>query len=184
MARRLTDTEKWNDPWFFELPGEMKLLWLFMLDTCDHAGIWKLQLSRFNSQTGFHIMHSDLVKFFGDRLYEINQHTFVIPKFIKFQYPTFNPEKNKAHLGVVRGLSYYNVSFDALIYMLDFPGKESSTIGPCKPLARGTGIGTGTGVGIGIGIGIGTGEDERCKKDSMEGPGFFDSASIPDLVNK
>jgi hypothetical protein len=33
---------KWEDPWFRKLPPEKKLLWLFIADKCDNAGVWKV----------------------------------------------------------------------------------------------------------------------------------------------
>lgn len=39
---RLTDGDKWDDPWFAELPIELKCLWQFICDKCDSAGVWKV----------------------------------------------------------------------------------------------------------------------------------------------
>ena len=40
MSKRFTDTEKWQRPWFRGLPVDYKMAWLYILDTCDIAGIW------------------------------------------------------------------------------------------------------------------------------------------------
>jgi hypothetical protein len=40
MAKRFTDSEKWNRPWFRKLPTKYKLLWLYILDHCDMSGVW------------------------------------------------------------------------------------------------------------------------------------------------
>lgn len=42
MSKRFTDTEKWNDPWFRNMSNEHKLLWYYLCDNCDNAGIWKV----------------------------------------------------------------------------------------------------------------------------------------------
>jgi hypothetical protein len=39
MAKRLTDSNKWNDSWFTNLPMDIKLVWIYLLDACDHAGV-------------------------------------------------------------------------------------------------------------------------------------------------
>lgn len=44
MAKRFTDSNKWEDPWFRKLPIEYRLLWIFILDRCDVAGVWKVDL--------------------------------------------------------------------------------------------------------------------------------------------
>lgn len=33
---------KWEDPWFRKLSAEKKLLWQFICDKCDNAGVWKV----------------------------------------------------------------------------------------------------------------------------------------------
>ena len=44
MAKRFTDTEKWKKPFIRGLEGAYKLLWLYICDDCDHAGIWQVDL--------------------------------------------------------------------------------------------------------------------------------------------
>lgn len=43
--RRFTETQKWDDPWFRELPGSHKLVFLYILDRCNNAGFWEVDLS-------------------------------------------------------------------------------------------------------------------------------------------
>ena len=85
MAKRFTDSTKWNDDWFFNLKNEEKLAWIYILDTCDHAGIWKKNLRLLNFQIGSNFVEDDLNKVFATKFIEINDKWF-IPKFIKFQY--------------------------------------------------------------------------------------------------
>ena len=40
MGKRFTATTKWDDPWYQELTPINKCFWHFILDKCDHAGIW------------------------------------------------------------------------------------------------------------------------------------------------
>ena len=42
MAKRFTDSTKWDDPFFADLSNDYKLLWIYILDKCDHAGIYKV----------------------------------------------------------------------------------------------------------------------------------------------
>ena len=44
MAKRFTDNEKWQKRFFRDLPMEYKLLWIYILDDCNHAGIWDVDL--------------------------------------------------------------------------------------------------------------------------------------------
>jgi len=42
--KRFTETEKWNDPWFRKLPGVHKLTFLFLIENCNNAGFYELDL--------------------------------------------------------------------------------------------------------------------------------------------
>lgn len=85
MAKRFTDTTKWNDNWFFNLKNEEKLAWIYILDTCDHAGIWEKNLRLLNFQIGSTFVEDDFNLIFKGKFIEINNKWF-IPNFIKFQY--------------------------------------------------------------------------------------------------
>lgn len=41
MAKRYTDTEKWESRSFSGLDPDMKLVYLYILDRCDTTGVWK-----------------------------------------------------------------------------------------------------------------------------------------------
>jgi len=97
MAKRFTDSEKWNDPWFCELNSNDKLFWIYIIDNCDHAGIWKVNWPLVK----FHI--KDFVfnkQVFNGRIKELSSDTWFISKFIDFQYGELN-EINRAHLSVI-----------------------------------------------------------------------------------
>jgi hypothetical protein len=157
MAKRFTDSDKWRDPWFSDLTIEEKLFWLFILDTCDHAGIWKDQTKYFNYLNNSNLLLIDIITKFNSRIFQIGDSVYFIPKFISFQYPNFNPEKNNAHKGVIKSLLYNGAPqglIEGLVCNSLNIGKE---LGAKEGLGRVTGIGIGIGLGIGIGKGIGIG---------------------------
>ena len=45
MAKRFTDTDKWKKKWFRELKPISKCFWSYLLDNCNHAGIWEVDIS-------------------------------------------------------------------------------------------------------------------------------------------
>ncbi|CAK0768479.1 hypothetical protein CCP3SC15_380001 [Gammaproteobacteria bacterium] len=97
MAKRFTATEKWNDPWFSDLSDKEKLFWIYLLDNCNHAGIWDVnwRLIKFHIAGFFYKAES-----FKDRIYEISESKWFIPKFIDFQYGELNPE-NRVHSSII-----------------------------------------------------------------------------------
>jgi hypothetical protein len=110
MAKRFTDTEKWKKPFIRNLSAPYKLLWLYICDDCDHAGIWQVDIDVARIRIGEDINEKDAVKFLGDKLVRIdNGNKWYIPSFIDFQYPSgLNPD-NKAHGGIIKILQKYNL---------------------------------------------------------------------------
>lgn len=110
MAKRFTDNQKWNKPFFRSLQPAYKILWLYILDECDHAGIWQIDLDVAKIKTGIaNLTLEDVVKYFGDRVvvFDNNEKIF-IQDFIDFQYGTLNPV-NRAHASVLSLLSKYKL---------------------------------------------------------------------------
>lgn len=89
MAKRLTDSNKWNDNWFNELPADVKLIWLYILDTCDHAGVYKVSFKSIRFYTGTERTETEIIEYLKDRIYIAEGNKWFIPKFITFQYKNF-----------------------------------------------------------------------------------------------
>jgi hypothetical protein len=85
VSKRLTDSRKWDDEWFLELSLKHKMLWLYILDKCDHAGFFKPNMKLATFCIGEKITLEEMKTVFKDRIYESGSKWF-IPKFITFQY--------------------------------------------------------------------------------------------------
>lgn len=86
MAKRFTDSEKWRDKWFRGLPAEHKLVWLYILDNCDHAGVLELDEELAEFQIGSVI---DWPAFFvaaNGRVERLGQDKLWVVRFIQYQY--------------------------------------------------------------------------------------------------
>ena len=92
MAKRFTDTEKWNDDWYFSLTNDYKAVWQWLLDNCNHAGICKRNIRLMNFMCNTNITEVELVKVMENRILIINNNWF-IPKFLKFQYSSLGNER-------------------------------------------------------------------------------------------
>ncbi len=110
MAKRFTDTEKWKKPFIRSLQGAYKLLWMYICDDCDHAGIWQVDIEIAGIRVGDTIDEKKAVKLFGEKIILLdNGSKWFIPSFIEFQYPSgLNPD-NKAHGGIIKVLNKYNL---------------------------------------------------------------------------
>ena len=85
MAKRLTDTEKWNDDWYLSLDNDYRIIWQWLLDNCNHAGICKRNIKLLNVMCNTNISEPELIEKMVDRVVAEGNDWF-IPKFLKFQY--------------------------------------------------------------------------------------------------
>lgn len=68
MAKRFSDTEKWKKPLLRSLPTEYKLLWIYILDDCDHAGIWHVDEDIASLRIGKKISIEKAEELFSDQI--------------------------------------------------------------------------------------------------------------------
>jgi hypothetical protein len=109
MAKRFTDTDKWKKTFIKGLPAEYKLFWLYLLDECDHAGIWHVEFDLAVVRLGVKLSAEKARGLFTGRVVVFdNGSKWFIPDFITFQYAELNPA-NRAHKSVLQQLNKYNL---------------------------------------------------------------------------
>lgn len=100
MAKRFTDTDKWKREWFSELDNKGKLIWIYLLDQCDHRGVWFRNFKLISDQLGFKVTPEFFRDTFGDKIQFFDGDKYFIPSFVEFQYGELNPGNN-AHKSVI-----------------------------------------------------------------------------------
>lgn len=109
MPKRLTDTDKWKKKFIKSLPPEYKLFWLYLLDDCNHAGIWHVELEVAQARLGIQLSIEKIRGFFRERIVEFDGGTkWFIPDFITFQYGSLKAGNN-THNSVLHELQKYNL---------------------------------------------------------------------------
>ena len=109
MAKRFTDTDKWKKPFIRSLPAEYKIFWFYLLDDCDHAGIWHVDLEIAEIKLGTKLSLDKARGLFTGKVVEFDNGTkWFIPDFIEFQYGSLT-EKNKMYKPVYSVLQRYNL---------------------------------------------------------------------------
>jgi hypothetical protein len=89
VSKRLTNCQKWADPWFMELPPEMKLLWLYLCDSCDNSGVWIVNKKLVEILFGCFVDWSLAVNVLEGRVEVLaGGKKWWIQKFVNFQNPT------------------------------------------------------------------------------------------------
>tara|TARA_R110000803_G_scaffold102336_2_gene170414 strand:- start:548 stop:1207 length:660 start_codon:yes stop_codon:yes gene_type:complete len=109
MPKRFTDTEKWKKGFIRSLPTKYKLLWLYILDDCNHAGLWDVDLEVAEIRIGAKINTKEAIKYYSKNIKIFdNGNKWFIPKFIEFQYGQLNENVN-AHKSVIRLIEKYDL---------------------------------------------------------------------------
>jgi len=101
MAKRQTETKIWSTQrWYKKLHPYHKLVWKYLTDCCDHAGIWKVDYGQLVDDTGIEdfnlpqfiqACNTDFdpetgEKIFRERLKYVTKGIIWITGFVKFQY--------------------------------------------------------------------------------------------------
>ena len=111
--KRFTDTAKWRDSWFMDLPSKWKLAWIWIVDNCDHAGIVDANPRLMSFMVGEPIDGDEFIRAMGGRVIKPKQGKWFVPSFVKFQYGgELNPQ-NSAHRGVMKLLDGISVSYSS-----------------------------------------------------------------------
>lgn len=147
MSKRFIDTGLFDDPWFMDLSKDGKLLWIYMITRCDHAGIIELNKRLVKFQTEIKDLDT-VIQELSNRLVTLDQGftTFFIPKFITFQYPNFPNSNVNQQQGAIKQLEKYGLFEDGKLKM-----NCSSRVHQELPNSYVNGNGNGNDNGIGNG---------------------------------
>lgn len=134
MAKRFTDTDKWKKSFIKGMPAEYKLFWLYLLDECNHAGIWHVEFDLVQLRLGIQVSETKARGFFKERVVLFDAGTkWFIPDFIEFQYGKLG-SKNRAHNSVIEQLTKYDLLRHLPQYLLEDSLKEENQERGIKPL--------------------------------------------------
>jgi hypothetical protein len=112
MSKRFIDTEIFCDSWFMDLSINAKLLYIYLITNCDHAGIIDFNLKLTKTQTGIEQLGKSwgsLRQELGKSLIKLKDNYYYLTKFIKFQYPGFPKSKVNQQLGAIKRLKEFNL---------------------------------------------------------------------------
>jgi len=116
MAKRFTDSDKWHkNKWFRRLPRDGKLFWLFLCDSCDHAGIWDVDWEDVEYCLGGEVDRPELTRLVNDRIIEVagGEQWFLL-SFIEFQYHGRLDESNRVHASIIKRLTKFGINLRLL----------------------------------------------------------------------
>lgn len=157
MANRLTDTTIWKkQKWFKKLPVEYKLAWKYLTDECNHAGIWKIDISELLEDLGmdeFDFEHfleccnKDFDKKTGkgvkrQRVMHFHEDFVWLTGFMTFQYggkTQILATKNNAvpsAIAILKSFNLYDIGIMMKYYKLDAESPSKPLKAPQSPLPK------------------------------------------------
>lgn len=107
--KRFTETAKWQDEWFQDLPTKYKVFWQYICDQCDCCGVWKVNLKLAAFQIGEELDGPDLLQTFAGRIEDIGNGRWFIPQFCAFQYGTLSPN-SKPHQRIIQTAAKHGIA--------------------------------------------------------------------------
>lgn len=107
MAKRFTDTLKWQQPWFTSLGLEQKVTFFFLCDWCDRCGVWEINQPVFQLYTGIDKPVADLLEDMPNVVMLTPTKVF-LTKFVPFQYGNLSRDC-KAHNDVFGCLEKHSI---------------------------------------------------------------------------
>jgi hypothetical protein len=115
MAKRFTDTQKWTEDWYLDLPIVYKIFWIYICDNCNHAGVYKPNKRVFELLVGEKI---DLEKFLEginrdkERIIKLANGRWYLTGFIEFQYGTNLNPNNRVHRSILKLLNENDLNWE------------------------------------------------------------------------
>ena len=89
---------------------KFKLLWLYMLDDCDHAGVWHTDFEIASIRIGAEVTKEEALEVFKDKIVTFDEgEKWFFPSFIEFQYGQLN-NSNRLHGSVIKILDKYGLT--------------------------------------------------------------------------
>ncbi len=107
--KRFTETGKWRDPWYRKLSSRAKLLWGWLTDNCDNAGVIDLDLESASFDIGETIEPNHVAEL-ESRLERLKSGKYWIVKFIPFQYGKLSPNCTP-HIRVIELLQAHGIDY-------------------------------------------------------------------------
>lgn len=110
MAKRFTDTDKWKKPFIRSLPVSYRLLWFYVLDDCDLAGLWQVDFEIAQIRIGCQLEQAKALDYFKDHIILIDEgEKWFIPAFLEFQYGSQLSKTNNIFKSIEKILIRYNL---------------------------------------------------------------------------
>lgn len=173
---RFTNTEKWNDTWFYNLPATQKLIFIYLIDNCDNAGFYELNLLKMSRDIGIdeEKIKGALKGLERGILWGISDPSWIfIKNFLRHQKNCPVSPHNKAHKPIIASFHRHHQNFansvEFEVIKKNYEGENQNILSPFQGAYKGDLSPTGNSIGNSKGIEGGVGETTtRFVKPTVE----------------
>jgi hypothetical protein len=123
MAKRFTSTDIWNEDWFLDMPTEYKLFWFYVMASCNHAGLFKVNLRSFCGLNGVKVTSLKAIEYFNNgkkRIRIIKDDLWLIEDFFSYQYGHVFNINNRVHESIDSELKRNKIKLDSIRGITDY----------------------------------------------------------------
>jgi len=120
--KRFHDILIWFQDWFTELPKAYMFFWLYVKDTCDHAGIWKPNKKIFEFLVEEKIDLEKALEYFNkdkERIVVLQNGDWLLTDFFFFQYGQVMNLANRVHKSVYDRYKQLGVNLTSIRGLID-----------------------------------------------------------------
>lgn len=136
MTIRFTLAEKWQDKWFRKLNPAEKLLFLYMCDNCNIAGIWIVDLEQAAFSIGIAIQEAEgAYKGLTNGYEELLEDVIWVKNFLKHQRNLPLSPRNAAHATIINHLLRYKDCSNNILQLLSTDEIKGLTRGLQDPIS-------------------------------------------------
>jgi hypothetical protein len=136
--KRFTDTNKWDDPWFSRLDLKHKMLWIYICDHVDHAGVWDPNQTHAEYFIGHKLNWDEVMVIFDSKIRLLNNGRWWLPSFIGFQFGTKLNGDTNLHRSIIALLQKHGLTDDYATWLTEQKtGKAQLTESAMLPLVFG-----------------------------------------------
>jgi hypothetical protein len=98
--KRFSDTARFDQEWYADLPPEMKCAWEYLWAKCDSAGVWVTAFRLADFTIGKKVDWEGFRKRMGDRIFTLPNGSWVLVEFVRHQCGALS-ESCPAHKPVI-----------------------------------------------------------------------------------
>lgn len=117
MAKRFSSTEIWSEDWFLDIPNSYKLFWFYILSSCNHAGIFRVNVKIFSALVEDAVDPNTAIKYFNfgkNRIRVLNESAWLIEDFFVYQYGDTININNRVHQSILKEYEKHSIKLDEI----------------------------------------------------------------------